>query len=200
MTDEEIFLGGESGTLRSLYADRTGNWHLRNVWQGSAAIRKLQVATGRQQIILVNAQDEARLLDPANGRVSSDVLLLPAMVTDVAVSPNESRVLFRTGRWVHRAVITPAGLLWTDSIRAPKALHGSRMVFDVSQDAAGGGGNSSGDRVLILARDTGVTELTELRFSYSDGPALFGSRVELLNQWTERLQGPTARGFSREGF
>ena len=201
MTDEELFLGGESGTLRSLYADRTGNWHLRNVWQDSAAIRKLQVAKGRQQIILVNAQNEARLLQPANGRVSSDVLLLPAIVTDVAVSPNESRVLFRTGRWVHRAVITPAGLLWTDSIRAPKALHGSRMVFDMSQDPAnGGGGNLSGDRVLILARDTGATELSELRFSYSDGPALFGSRVELLNQWTEQLQGPTASDFSREGF
>jgi hypothetical protein len=201
MTDDELFLGGESGTLRSLYADRTGNWHLRNVWQGAAAIRLLEVAAGRKQIVLVNSLNEARLLDPADGRVSTDVLQLPATVTDVAFSPNESRVLFRTGRWLHRTVITPAGLLWTDSMRAPKALSGSRMVFDVANNPAGAaGGNLSGGRVLILARDTGVTELTELHFDYSDGPALFGGRFELFKGWTERLRGPAPSGFDREGF
>ena len=75
------------------------------------------------------------------------------------------------------------------------------MVFDGSQNPdTGAGRNLSGDRILILARDTGVTELTELRFNYSDGPALFGSRVDLLNDWTEKLQGQEPGGFDREGF
>ena len=199
--DGQLFLGGESGTLRNLYSDRTGNWHLRTLWQGPAAIRHLAVAESRRQIVLVDAMSRVMLLDPASGSVSTDVLRLPSMVDDVAFSPNESRVLFHTGRWVHRAVVTPTGLLWTDSVRAPQALNGSRMAFDVTPDPGSGRGtNPSGDRVLILARDTGVTELTELRFSYSDGPALFGSRPALLNTWADRLRGTETSGFVREGF
>jgi len=199
--DDQLFLGGESGALRSLYADRTGNWHLRNVWQGPQPVRHLAVAGSRQQIVVVDSLNHVRLLDPRDGRVSTEVLELPNRVADVAFSPNESRVLFRTGRWLHRALVSPAGLIWTDSIRAPKALHGSGMAFDVAKGAPGQPGSGlSGDRVLILTRGTGATELTELRFDYSAGPALFGTRAELLGRWTERLRGPTPSGFVREGF
>ncbi len=200
-TDKEVFLGGESGALRRLYADRTGNWHLRNVWQGPDAIRHLEVATSLRQIVLVDALNRVRLLDPSTGRVSSGVFELPNAVSDVAFSPDEARVLFRTGRWIHRALITPAGPVWTDSVRSPKAMSGSTMTFDVRGDVTGGAGNNlSGERVLILARDAGATELIELRFSFSQGPALFGSKAELLREWTERLAGPTPTGFVREGF
>ena len=199
--DASVYLGSESGVLRNLYADRTGNWHLRNVWQGTDAIRHVEIASSRQQIVLVNSRNEVMLLDPSDGRVSTETLTLPSRVDEVAFSPNESRILFRSGRWIHRALVTPTGLVWTDSARAPKALNGSGMAFETA-DTPGSGRrpNLSGDRVLLLARDTGVTELAEIRFSYSEGPALFGSRNALLREWTERLNGPAPATFIRQGL
>jgi hypothetical protein len=197
--DGSVYLGGESGVLGNLYADRTGNWHLRNVWQGADAIRHVEISASRQQIVLVDSQNEVMLLDPSDGRVSTETLTLPNRVDEVAFSPNESRVLFRSGRWIHRALVTPAGLVWTDSSRAPKAMNGSGMAFEASETTASGQDtNLSGDRVLVLARDTGVTELAEVHFGYSDGPALFGSRNELLREWNERLKGPAP--FIRQGL
>jgi len=202
--DSQLYLGGDSGTLRNLYADPTGNWHLRNVWQGSQAIRNLDIAAKRLQIVLVDERDQVRLLDPESGKVSSEVLQLPGTTTDVIFSPNESRVLFRTGRWIHRALVSPTGLIWTDTVRAPKPMHGSSMVFNQRTSAAANReaavGEQSGDRVLILATDTGVAELSEIRFSYSEGPALFGNKSSLLSEWTEKLRGTTVSAFVREGF
>jgi hypothetical protein len=201
--DQQIYLGGESGTLRNLYADRTGNWHLRSIWQGGTAIRQLAVSPGRQQVVIVDDQDRATLLDPADGRVGAALLQLPDSVTDIAFSPNESRVLFKTARWVHRALVSPGGLIWTDAVRAPKALVGSGMVFESPANLPRNDSHISdaaGDRVLVLTRDTGLVELAELRFSYSDGPALVGTRTSLVSSWTEKLRGPAASGFVREGF
>jgi WD40 repeat protein len=201
--DQQIYLGAESGTLRNLYADRTGNWHLRNVWQNDAAIRQLAVSPGRQQVVVVDANNQATLLDPADGRVGAAVLQLPDSVIDVAFSPSESRVLFNTPRWIHRALVSPGGLFWADAIRGPKAMAGSGMVFDVADESAANSdyaSDAAGDRVLMLTRDTGLVELAELRFSYSDGPALIGTRTSLISHWTEKLRGPQAIGFVREGF
>jgi hypothetical protein len=201
--DQQIFLGGESGTLLNLYADRTGNWHLRNVWQGDAAIRRLAVSPARQQVVIVDEQNRATLLDPADGRVGAALLQLPDSVTDIAFSPSESRVLFKTALWIHRALVSPGGLIWTDAVRAPKALVGSGMVFETPGNLPRDESHISdaaGDRVLVLTRDTGLVELAELRFSYSDGPALVGTRTSLINRWTEKLRGPAATGFVREGF
>jgi hypothetical protein len=189
--------------LRNLYADRTGNWHLRNVWQGAAAIRQLAVSPGRQLVVIVDANNQATLLDPADGRVGTALLQLPDSVIDIAFSPSESRVLFKTARWIHRALVSPGGLIWTDAIRAPKALVGSGMVFEAAGLSPRNDGHISdatGDRVLILTRDTGLVELAELRFSYSDGPALIGTRAGLVTYWAEKLRGPEATGFVREGF
>ena len=86
------------------------------------------------------------------------------------------------------------------SLRSPKPMSGSEMAFDIGQNEDGRSTNLSADRVLILARDSGVTELAELRFSFLEGPSLFGSRRELLDTWTERLRGPRPSGFVREGF
>lgn len=201
--DQQIYLGGESGTLRNLSADRAGNWHLRNVWQGTVAIRRLAVSPGRQQVVIVDAQNQATLLDPADGRVGAMLLQLPDAVVEIAFSPSESRVLFKTARWIHRALVSPGGLVWADAIRAPKALVGSRMVFEASGGRSSDDRHSSdasGDRVLILTRDTGLVELAELRFSYSNGPALIGSRANLVTYWTDKLRGPKTIGFVREGF
>jgi hypothetical protein len=202
--DSQLFLGGDSGTLRNLYADRTGNWHLRNVWQGPQPIRNLDIAPTRQQIVLVDALNQVRLLDPHDGRIGSEILELPGSASDVTFSPNESRVLFKTGRWIHRALVSPTGLIWTDTVRAPKSMNGSRIAFNQRPTSAAGGddraGDQSGDRILILATDTGLAELTEIRFSYSEGPAMFGSKAVLLGEWTEKLRGPVFNAFVREGF
>ena len=201
--DEQIYLGAESGALQSMYSDRTGNWHLRNVWQGEGAIRQIAVSPERQLLVIVDDQNRAKLLDPADGGFGTSILLLPDNVTDVAFSPSESRVIFKTARWVHRALVSPGGLIWTDALRAPRSVGGSGMVFDSRIERAPGDGHISdptGDRILILTTDTGFAELAELRFSYSSGPTLFGNRTGLIAEWTEKLRGPALSGFVREGF
>lgn len=194
--DDQLFLAGEAGDLRNFYADRTGNWHLRSIWRGTAPIRHLEIAAQRQLIVLVDVENAVRLLDPSDGQVSSSYLKLPNAVLDVAFSPNESRVLFRTGRWIHRALISPAGPIWTDTMRVPKATGGSQMVFDATPSPA----SQAGEHVLLLTSDTGNPKLAELRFDYTEGPALFGSRSGLLQEWTQKLQGEAISDFVREGF
>lgn len=194
--DNQLFLAGEAGDLRNFYADRTGNWHLRSFWRGTAPIRHLEIAANRQLMVLVDADNAVRLLNPVDGQVSSSYLKLPNAVLDVAFSPNESRVLFRTGRWIHRALISPAGPIWTDTIRVPKATGGSQMVFDATPTPA----SQAGEHVLLLTSDTSKAELAELRFDYGDGPALFGTRSGLLREWTQKLQGEAISDFVREGF
>jgi len=150
--DNRLFLGAESGALRNLYADRSGNWNLRTLWQGQQAIRRLQVAPNHQLIALVDAQHQVRLLDLRDETVGSATLQLPDAVSDVFFSPNESRLLLKTGRWLHRALVTPTGLIWVDTIRAPKAINDTVMVFDgrgiVTPPEDGRSRFGSGDGVL----------------------------------------------------
>jgi WD40 repeat protein len=200
----QLYLGSETGTLRSLYSDRTGNWHLRNVWQGGDAIRQIEVSVARQQIVIVDGRNEARLLDIESGRIGTIVLQLPDTVTEMAFSRSESRVLFKIGRWIHRALVSPEGLVWNDAIRAPKSLKGSRMAFERSGlvgNADGAlHGESQDDRVLVLTRDTGFAAIAEIHFNYDTGPALFGNRRNLITEWTRKVRGETPIGFVREGF
>lgn len=200
-SEGQLYIGGENGSLQNLYADPTGNWHLRSVWSGERPIQRIAIAPLRNQIVLVDDLHQVRLLNPGDGRLGSEVLQLPDMVSDIAFSPNESRALFRTGRWIHRALLAPAGLVWTDTMRAPNAFAGSALVFDRTPEESGAEENMSGNRVLVLARDTGLPALTEIRFDYSAGPSLIGSNVELLAEWNERLRGVVAASaFVREGF
>jgi WD40 repeat protein len=196
-SDDQIFVARSNGGLQRLFSDRTGNWHLGNVWQGDNRIRRLAYGITRNQLVIVDDSQMAMVLDPENGSVKSDTLQLPGPVNDVAFSPNESRVLFRSGRWVHRALVTPTGLIWTDSLRAPKSLGGSAMVFE-SLDT--GLGDPSGDSLLLLTRATGLVALEELRFGYSTGSSLIGNRADLLNEWIGRLRGSADSEFTREGF
>jgi len=201
LSNERIFVGSASGALRAVYVDRTGNWHVENVWQGERPIEHLAVGSARRMIVLVDSAREVRLLDPDNGRVGANILTLPATVLEVAWSPNESRILFRSGRWIHRALAAPNGVFWTDSLRAPKSLNGAMMVFEIgANDGGTRAGDASGDRVLILTRETGLVSVRELEFGYRDGPALIGNRASLLNEWSEKLRGSTVSEFVREGF
>ncbi len=197
--DGQLYLGNSSGALQNLYADRTGNWHLRNVWQGSEAINQMEISLARQQIVIVDAKNEARLLDIESGDIGSTVLQLPDSVRDIAFSRNDSRVLFNVGRWIHRALVTPDGLVWTDAVRAPKLLKGSRMAIDKSRPSIA---NDEGDhdRVLVLTRDAGFARIAEIHFNYDAGRALFGNRRELIAEWTRKVRGEAPIGVVREGF
>ncbi len=191
--DDQLYLGGEGGTLRSLAIDRAGSWSLRNVWQGPAALRKLEISATRRQMVLVDALNQARLLNLGNGQMAETPLQLPNAVSDIVFIPNGSAVLFKTYGWIHRAGLTPSGLMWLAAIRAPRALAGSRMVFDERESPATGAdgvvplAEEPGDRVILLTRDTGFAEVAELHFSHSRGLALVGNKASLLRDWRSRL-------------
>lgn len=183
--DEQIYVGGESGALRSLTADRAGSFHLRTVWQGPSAIRRLAISPNGRRLVIVDARHVAQLLNIESGVIGAATLSLHDAVSDILISPTESRALFHTGRWVHRVGISPGGLIWLDAIRAPKALAGSKIVFDnrFQQDT----GDPFGDRVMLLTREAGFPEVAILQFNHTDGPALFGNKDKLLDEWHRKL-------------
>lgn len=203
--DNRLYLGSESGALRVLETDRAGSWNLRNVWAGSAPLRRLELSPREQLLVIVDSMHKAQLLDLGNGRIGPSVMQLPDAVDDIVFSPNESRVLLRTARWIHRASVSPQGLIWQDAIRTPKAMSGSRMVFEAStpsgiaatgqtmpDPAAVDALDNSvadllGNRVMLLTRDAGFAEVAVLDFSYQSGPTLFGSREQLLAEWRSKL-------------
>jgi hypothetical protein len=117
---------------------------------------------------------------------------LPDAVNDIIFSPNETRVLFRTARWIHRASLSAAGLTWLDAVRTPKVMTGSRMVFDPPTQLPGPVGARSdvdplGNRVMVLTREAGFAEVAELDFTYQSGTTVFGSREQLLDEWQAKL-------------
>ena len=191
-----FFLAGADGALRTAYADPTGSWHLSTVWQGTSGLRWMAVAPTRGRVAVIDQNLEARLLDIDDGSVGAATVQLPAPLEEVSWSPNESRLLFRTGRWIHRALVTPSGLMWSDSVRAPKSVAGATIAYEHGTGEA----LSSGDTVLILARDTGAVGFQSLQFGYRSGDSLIGRRGDLLRTWTERLNGLPVNEFVREGF
>jgi hypothetical protein len=102
-------------------------------------------------------------------------------------------VLFRTGRWIHRASVSPAGLTWLDAARTPKVMTGSQMVFEAVRPLSGSLGEDGvtgdplGNRVLLLTRDAGFAEVAVVDFAYASGPTLFGNREQLLEEWRAKL-------------
>jgi hypothetical protein len=190
--DDRLYLGGESGTLRTLATDRTGNWNLRNVWVGSAPLRNLEISPRKKLLVIVDASDRAQLLNLGSGRIGASHMQLPDAVNDIIFSPNETRVLFRTARWIHRASVSPAGLNWMDALRTPKVMAGSRMVFEPPARLPGpvealSPGDPLGNRVMLLTRDAGFAEVAVLDFTHESGSTLFGSREQLLAEWRTKL-------------
>jgi WD40 repeat protein len=190
--DDALYLGGESGTLRILSADRTGSWNLRNIWAGSAPLRRLEAFWPNQLLVTVDSVHRAQLLNLENGRIGAAVLQLPDAVEEIAFSPNGSRVLFRTARWVHRAGVSPAGLTWLDAVRTPKLMNGSDMVFEAPRSTHDTqqpepAADPLGNRVMVLTRDAGFAEVALIDFTYQTGATVFGSREQLLADWRSRL-------------
>jgi hypothetical protein len=189
--EDRVYLGGESGMLRVLASDRTGSWNLRNVWAGSAPFARMAVSAQRQQLALVDVANVARLLDLRTGRIGPTELQLPDTVRDLAFSPGESRLLLRTARWVHRANVSPSGLVWLDAVRAPKAMPGSNLAFESASpstvDVRDRAVDPMGNRVMLLTRDAGFAEVAQLDFTFETGPTLFGSHEQLLEEWRPKL-------------
>jgi WD40 repeat protein/subtilisin-like proprotein convertase family protein len=190
--DDRLFVGGESGTLRTLAVDRTGNWNLRNAWTGPAPLRNVGISPRKNLLVIVDATNKAQLLNLETGRIGASTLQLPDAVNEVIFSPNETRVLMRTARWIHRASVSSAGLTWLDAVRTPKAMTGSQMVFESGAPAAPQGEEPAvadplGNRVLLLTRDAGFAEVAVVDFAYETGPTVFGTREQLLAEWRGKL-------------
>lgn len=181
--DSQLYLINENGELRSLTADRTDSWNLKTVWQGENALRYIAVSPIKQHLIIVDDQNQASLLNVKEGRLGSAVLGFPGSVRDIVFSPSETRAIIHTARWAHRIGVYPAGLVWIDAIRTPKAISGSKIVLDSDLDGDGAI-DPMGGSIVMLSRDTGVAEL---QFSPTTGSALIGQREQLVKEWRQKL-------------
>ena len=179
-----LYLGSESGALRGIGRDATGNWTMQILWQGESGIRWLEAAPRSRHLVLVDDSNLAQQFDLEDGQIGEATLRLPSDVDEVAFTPGGLRVLFRTANWVHRAGSSGSGLIWLDSILAPKALANARMVFgDPGIDEAAALGN----RFYLPVTADGYPRLAELSFSASHAQGLFGNKDQLLDEWRRRL-------------
>ena len=180
----QLFIGSESGALRAIGRDATGNWTMQMLWKGEGEIRWLEAAPRSRYLVLVDDSRLAQQFDLEDGRIGDATLRLPADVDEVSFTPGGLRVLFRTPNWVHRASSSANGLLWLDAVLAPKALAGARMVFgDPQVDQAAALGN----RLYLPVAADGYPRLAELSFASAHAQGLFGNKDQLLDEWSNRL-------------
>ncbi len=184
-TDDQLFVGGESGSLGVIGRGDDRKWTLQQVWRGPAPVRWLEAAPGGAYLVVVDQNSLASQFILAEGRIAEAALRLPAPVTDVSFSG--SRVVFHTSRWFHRASSSHLGLVWQDAAFGPSVIHGARVV-------TGTAGAAAGNRIYVPAVRNGFVELVELGFRSTQGPGLFGSREELLEKWQSRLLSPAVSG------
>jgi len=181
-----IYLGGSNGALNVMTLDSPGAWSVRRLWQEDAPIRLLELSPRERFLVIVDGNNIARQFQLADGRMGDRSLQLPAPVEEVSFSPNGTRVLFRTPRWVHRVGSAPLGLIWLQAVFVPKPLAGSGIVYDTGDASASGG-----TFYLPVARD-GFFKLDPQRFDDSTSQGLFGKRQDLLAEWRRRLGRPPA--------
>ena len=125
--NSRLFIGAESGALRSIDVDDAGNWKLRQVWQGAAPVRMLEASPRSRFLVLVDADNRASQFDLSEGQMNAGVLQLPGPLRDLTFSSG-GRALMHTSRWVHRISSSAAGLLWLDSVFVPNSLPGRQIV------------------------------------------------------------------------
>ena len=182
--NDRLFIGSESGTLRVVSKNTANKWNLQTVWQGNSPIRWLESSPKAQYLVLVDQDNIAQQFILAEGKLGEHSLQLPGKVDEVSFSPNGSRVLFRTSRWIHRASSSASGLLWQDAMFAPQVTNGSRMAFgDIRSDSAAPLGN----HVYVPVGVDGYVQVNKLAFDGGAGVALFGNKDELLDEWRLRL-------------
>ena len=157
---------------------------MQTLWQGSAAIRWLEVSPLSRYLVFVDQNNLAQQFILGEGRLGEQALQLPSRVEEVSYSPNGARVLFRSARWIHLASSSPAGLAWRDAVFVPAVVPGSRMVFaDPEQDPAAALGN----RVFLTVSRDGFFKTIALSFDGVQGASLFGNKDALLAEWRQRL-------------
>ncbi len=181
--DDSLYLGSNSGALNVLDRDASGVWNLRRLWAAAAPIRWLEASPRGRLLVAVTGDHNAQILDLNTGEPGEFALELPGAVEDVAFSPAESRVLFRTARWVHRASSSDAGLLWLDSVFVPKVLNGANIVFG----SPGARDNGAGNAFFLPVAREGSPHLAHIRFGDTKGAGLFGNKDRLIEEWRRRL-------------
>lgn len=186
--NDELYLGSSDGALQLLSHSDDGQWSMRQVWQGQAGIRLLEATPKAAFLILVDEDNLARQFMLAEGKIGDSTLQLPSTVLEVHFDHTGTRSYYRTARWVHRATSSLGGIHWTDAVLTPPALNGAVMVHG----GAGGSSNSTNNLFIpVASRD--FIELFELAFNRSSNSGLFGSKDELLQDWTSRISaGPRA--------
>ncbi len=185
--NSRLFIGAQSGALRSVDLDAAGQWKLRQVWQGTAPVSMLEASPRGRFLVLVDADNQASQFDLAEGQMNAGVLQLPGPLRDVTFTSG-GRVLMHTSRWVHRISSSPAGLVWLDSVFVPNALPGRQIVHGgVAQSDSG-----AHRAYLPVVSDTFV-ELVELGFRAPSTPGLFGNKDELLAEWRAKLGADSAQ-------
>ena len=179
--DGSIYLGSTSGALNRVTFDAPGGWTVQRLWQGDAPLRLLALSPRERFLVVVDENNDARQFQLADGRMGDAQLALPSAVEELSFSPDGSRVLFRTARWVHRAASSPAGLSWLQAIFAPRPLNASRIVFANDPDGA------SGRTFYLPVVGDGIVRLAAQRFDDYESQGLFGKRQELIAEWRRRL-------------
>jgi WD40 repeat protein len=181
---DRLYVGSESGALKVISHDAPGTWGLQTLWQGDSPIRWLDASPRLQYLVLVDQQNRARQFGLEEGQLAAEVLQLPDTVEEVSFSPNGSRVLFRTPRWIHRATVSTIGLSWLNAAMIPVALPSAQLVFG---DAASNSASASGNRVFVATAGDSFMRLVEVRFGAGQGAGLFGNKDELLEEWQRKL-------------
>ncbi|MGI9261749.1 MAG: WD40 repeat domain-containing protein, partial [Woeseiaceae bacterium] len=179
ISNERLYIGADSGSLRSIRIDAEGGWRLENLWQGVVPVRWLEASPRGEYLVLVDANNLVSQFILKEGRIADSVLQLPSTVLDVTFDGSGNRALLRTSRWVHQASSSMAGLVWRDSVLAPKALNGARVVSAYPEST----------RLYMPAIRNDSIELVELGFRGSENAGLFGNRDKLLGEWRPRLRG-----------
>ncbi len=179
-----LYVGGESGALTVISTDASGNWGPQTLWQGDSPIRWLDASPRSKYLVLVDQQNRARQFSLEEGQLAADVLQLPDTVEEVSFSPNGSRVLFRTPRWIHRVTASVTGLSWLNAAMIPVALPSAQIVFG---DATNNSASASGNRVFVATSGDGFMRLVEVRLGAGSGVGLFGNKDELIEEWQRKL-------------
>ena len=177
--NDNLYLGGNSGTLSVVSRSTSGAWTLQQRWQGSFAIKWLRASPRGRHLVLVDQNNLAQQFNLEEGRIGMLSVSLPENVEDVVFNPVGSRVYFRTARWVHRASSSTNGLIWLDAIFGPRPAHGGRIIVSEA--------TSAGNEIQLPVVRAGSVTLETLRFDSSATPALFGNRDELIEEWRDKL-------------
>jgi hypothetical protein len=179
---DQLYLGGEDGSLQLLSHRADSNWSLQQVWQGPARIRLLQASPRGDFLILVDQNNLASQFMLAEGRIGDSTLQLPSEVQEVVFDANASRAYFRSQRWVHRASLSTHGLIWTDALFTPRTLNGAGIIRGDGTPAS-----RVTRRMYLPIAKNGYIEIVELGFGGSSPTGLFGNKDELLKEWRERI-------------